>query len=234
MVELQQNNAHFVTSQNLTEIQQSEWDNISYNKNSYIISDNCDVSFLRYPGYIFSNKEAASNYMKIYNDFLSQNIYTPSRGNLSKSNHYLFIGIRPGHVYAHLSKADTAWLFGPSSSVLHKLLIETNIYPYFTNIYNEPNKPLNKDFKFIFKELIVILYIYKMNYKINELDLVFMGSYDEYPLFVHFVKSNPLVQRFNMKLDFYSIWHPAYLSRGYDDSKFRQWRNQLLYKEKRL
>lgn len=231
---LTKNNVHLVSSQNLTQIPEDEWDIIAYNKKSYIISEDCDISFLRYPGYIFSNEEAFSNYMKIYTDFQKENIYTPSRGNLSKTNNYIFIGIRPGHVYAHLSKADTAWLFGPSSTVLHKLLIETNIYPYFTNIYNEPNKPFNRDFKFIFKELVVIMYIYKENYNINELNLVFMGTYDEYPLFVHYLRNHKISRYFGMKLNCYSIWHPAYLSRGYDDYKFSRWKNQLINKEKEI
>jgi len=221
-------NAHFVSSLNLTEINDEEWKIIAEQKYSFILSDLCDIKFLRYPGFVFSNIEAKDCYTKIYKDFIDNNIYTPSRGNLSKNNNYIFIGIRPGHVYAHLSKADTAWLFGPSSILLHKLLISLNIYPYFTNIYNEPNKPFNKDFTFIFKELIIVIYIYKIVYKINELNIIFMGNYEEYPLFKEYLLNHNYFKKFNMKINFFNIWHPGYLARGYDEYKFENWKKQIL------
>jgi len=227
MKQINSGNVHFASSQNLSEIQDDEWKIIATQKYSYILSDNCNISFLRFPGFIFSNIEAQQSYTRIYKDFINNNIFTPSRGNLSKNNNFIFIGIRPGHVYAHLSKADTAWLFGPSSILLHKLLISSNIYPYFTNIYNEPNKPFNKDFSFIFKELIVICYIYKIIYEISELNLVFMGNYEEYPLFIRYLLNHPVFKKFNMKINYYNIWHPGYLARGYDDNKLENWKNQL-------
>ncbi|NMC58016.1 MAG: hypothetical protein GYA51_01270 [Candidatus Methanofastidiosa archaeon] len=227
MNQIKINSVHLASSQNLTEIQENEWEIIAQQKHSFFLSDTNDIHYLRFPGFVFSNLEAQNNYLKIYKDFVDNNIYTPSRGNLSKSNNYIFIGIRPGHVYAHLSKADTAWLFGPSSTLLHKLLIATNIYPYFTNIYNEPNKPFNKDFNFIFKELVVIFYIYKIVYQINEMNLVFMGNYEEYPLFKEYLLNHPIIKKFNMKINFRSIWHPGFLARGYDDRKFETWKSQL-------
>lgn len=220
---------HFASSQNLTEISDDEWKIIESQKHSFILSDNCDSSYLRYPGFTFSNLQAQNAYLKIYNDFISENIYAPSRGNLSKNNNYIFIGIRPGHVYAHLSKADTAWLFGPSSILLHEYLTSLNIYPYFTNIYNEPNKPFDRNFKFIFKELIIICYIYKMIYELNDLKLVFMGKYDEYPLFVNYIKNNEVFKKLNMNLKVYSIWHPSFLARSYTETKFESWKYQLSY-----
>jgi hypothetical protein len=227
MVQIEDKSIHFATSQNLSEIQDEEWRIIAAQKHTFLLSDNCDTSFLRYPGFVFSNLQAKECYLRIYNDFINDGIFTPSRGNLSINNNYIFIGIRPGHVYAHLSQADTAWLFGPSSTLLHKLLISANIYPYFTNIYNEPDKPFNKDFSFIFKELIVISYIYKIVYKIPELNLVFMGNYEEYPMFKEYLMKNETFKSFNLKVNFRSIWHPGYLARGYDDNKLEQWKNQL-------
>jgi len=230
MKQINKDNVHFISSQNLTEIQDDEWKIIAEQKHNFLLSDNCDISFLKWPGFVFSNIEAQSCYTRIYKDFIDNNIYTPSRGNLSKNNNYIFIGIRPGHVYAHLSKADTAWLFGPSSVLLHKLLISLNIYPYFTNIYNEPDKPFNKDFNFIFKELIVISYIYKIVYKLSELNLIFMGNYEEFSLFLRYLLNHPTFKQFNMKVNFCTIWHPGYLARGYDDNKFESWKKQLKFK----
>jgi len=234
MVLIDKSQSYFASSQILSSILDDEWKLIEYQKHSFLISDDCDLSFLKYPGFIFSNIEASNAYKRIYKDFIDNNIYTQSRGNLSKSNNYIFIGIRPGHVYAHLSKADTAWLFGPSSVLLHKLLISLNIYPYFTNIYNEPDKPFNKDFKFIFKELFIISYIYKVIYHMNELNLVFMGNYDEYPLFVNYIRNHNSFKQLNMKLNCLSIWHPGFLARGYDDNKLECWKNQIINKEKVL
>lgn len=223
---------HFVTSQNLTDIQNEEWEIIATQKHSFILSDNCDIKFLRFPGFVFSSEEAQRCYLKIYKDFIDNNIYTPSRGNLSKNNNYIFIGIRPGHVYAHLSKADTAWLFGPSSVLLHRFLIDMNIYPYFTNIYNEPNKPFNKDFKFICKELIVVLYIYKVVYDISEMNIVFMGSYDEYPLLKTYISQHPVFRKLNMSINYFSIWHPGFLARSFSQSRFEDWKKQITLKQK--
>lgn len=219
--------AHITSTQNLTEIKDDEWNIINKQKCYFILSDSCDKSFIKFPGYVFSNMQAKNCYMRIYNDFISQNIFTPSRGNLSKNNNYIFIGIRPGHAFAHLSKAEIAWLYGPSSSLLHELLDSLNIYPYFTNIYNEYTKPFNKDFKFIFKEMVVVLYIYKYVYNIDEVNIVFMGNYDEYPLFKTLLNNNEIIKRFDIKLNFYKIWHPGYLARSYSVEKFEEWKKQL-------
>lgn len=232
MIEIKKDIVHCSSSQNLRQISNDEWKIIEQQKNSFLISDECDTSFLRWPGYVFSNSKAQQAYLKIYKDFVDNNIYTPSRGNLSKNNNYIFIGIRPGHVYAHLSKADTAWLFGPSSTLLHKLLIETKIFPYFTNIYNEPDKPMNKDFSFITKELIIIFYIYSRIYKMKELNLVFMGAYEEYGLFVKHILEHRAFRDVQIPINCFSIWHPAYLSRGYDQMKFDDWKRQLINKNR--
>lgn len=220
---------HLVSTQNLSKIEEDEWDIISKQKYSYILDDKCeDLSLLRFPGFVFSNKQAKTFYDSIYNDFIRNNIYTPSRGNLSKGNNYIFMGIRPGHVYAHLSKADTAWLFGPSSIMLHKFLLDKKIYPYFTNIYNEPTKKFNNDFKFITKELAVISFFYKKVYNVNELNIVFMGKYPEYDLFKNSILNNKQFNKIGVKLTFNNIWHPGYLARSYNDNKFEIWKKQLV------
>ena len=89
MDKITKNDIHLTSSQNLTEISDNEWKIIERQKNSYILSDDYDISFLKYPGYIFSNEEAKDCYTRIHNDFIADNIYTPSRGNLSKNNNYI-------------------------------------------------------------------------------------------------------------------------------------------------
>ena len=39
--------------------------------------------------------------------------------------------------------------------------------------------------------------------------------------------NHPIIKKFNMKINFRSIWHPGFLARGYDDRKFETWKSQL-------
>jgi len=230
--------AHFLSSFEVSDIMDDEWKIIEKQKDSFIISDDCDTSFLKWPGYVFSNLEAKEAYEKIYKDFVDKKTFTPSRGNLSKNNNYIFIGIRPSHAMPISSNRELAgfpcWFLGESSSFLCRYLSQLNIYPYVLNVYSSPSQPFNKDFRFVFKELVVIFYIYKNIYNISDLNLVFMGSYEEYPLLVRHIKRHPIFNNFKINLKCYSIWHPSYLVRSYSDNKFEEWKNQMTKRRKEI
>lgn len=211
--------AHIISSPNQTTLTDKEWDIIKDQKPSYIISDNCDIKYMLYPGLIFSNEDARKLYEPIFKSFVESGANTPARGNLSKNNNFIFIGIRPGHTYAHLCKTETAWIFGPSSKLLQKLCSSLNIFPYFTNVYNDYRKSFNKDLNFIVRELTTISNIYKNVYGINELNFVYMGSYAEYESLKRY--------DFGIKVNNHSIWHPAYLARAYTEEKFNSWKNMI-------
>lgn len=110
-----------------------DWCIIDNNKKSYIISDNNDIKYNRFPGFAFTK----SRYAELYYDYIYKNYNqypTPPRGNLSECCEYVFIGIKPGTKDSDLSKSESAWLFGPTPKILNDLLIKFNIYPYFTNL----------------------------------------------------------------------------------------------------
>ena len=236
MIQISKEEAYILPSVNLSDISEEKWPIINKQRNSFIIGDDCESKYFKWPGYIFSSVKAQLAYMKIYQDFIDKSIYTPSHGNLSKNNNYIFLGIRPSHTmpYQRPLNGYPAWFLGSSSEMFQRLLSELNIYPYVGNIYNQPTQPFNKDFTFIFKELIVIMYIYKVIYKINELNIMFMGSYDEYPIFIHQLKTHPLYKQFNMVINTYSMWHPSYLVRSYSDDKFETWKYQVREKSRKI
>jgi len=209
--------AHIISSANQTALTDDEWKIIGDQKNSYIISDECDTNYMMYPGYVFSNEQAREVYQPIYEGFA--NVNTPARGNLSKNNKWIFIGIRPGHAFAHLCKTESAWIFGPSSKLLQKYLLSFGIYPYFTNVYNDQKESVSKDLNFIVRELKTIAHIYNKIYGMNELNFVYMGSYAEYESLKRL--------DFGIKVNTHCIWHPAYLARAYTDEKFETWRNMI-------
>lgn len=234
MLQINENDAHIISSQNLNDLNDEDWKLIKQQKGSFIIGDNCGSRFLKWPGYVFSSPEAQASYMRIYKDFIDQKIYTPSRGNLSKNNNYIFIGIRPSHAMPNQRDLSgyPAWFLGESSAMLCRLLAELNLYPYVGNIYNQPTQPFNKDFKFMFKELVVIMYIYKVIYGMSELNLMLMGNYEEFHIFVDQLKFHPLYTRFKIKVNAYSMWHPSYLVRSYSDGKFNEWKKQVAQKKR--
>jgi len=237
MLQINEKDAHIIPSQKLNDLSEENWNFIKQQRNSFIISDNCGPNFLRWPGYVFSSLDAQSAYMRIYEDFINQKIYTPSRGNLSKNNNHIFIGIRPSHAMLKENadlRGNPAWFLGESSVMLCRLLSELNLYPYVGNIYNQPTQPFNKDFKFIFKELVVIMYIYKVIYGMSELNLMLMGNYEEFPIFADQLKFHPIYERFKIKVNTYSMWHPSYLVRSYSDDKFDEWKKQVSKKKRQL
>jgi hypothetical protein len=211
--------AHIISSANQTTLTEEEWQKIADQKPSYIISDECDTKYMMYPGLVFSNEKAREAYEPIYQAFIDSGANTPARGNLSRNNTFIFIGIRPGHAYAHLCKTETAWIFGPSSKILQHLLLSLKIYPYLTNVYNDYRKSFDKDLNFIVRELETIVHIYKNIYGINELNFVYMGSYAEYESLKRY--------DFGIKVNNHSIWHPAYLARAFTKEKFQTWQNMI-------
>jgi hypothetical protein len=153
--------------------------------------------------------------------------FTTPRGNLSKENNIIFIGQRPGHYGAHLSKAESAWLLGPSSKMLIKLCKDANIYPYFTNFYHSHDTEINKDWFNIFAEILDLSIMYEKFYQIEELKIVFLGSYPEYDGLIEQIKNSYPNSKTKMKFKFIKIWHPAYLLRSYSEEKYYDWLNNL-------
>jgi len=171
---------------------------------------------IKWPGTVFSSKKAQRLYTKELHDLLS--VHTPPRGNLSKHSRFIFIGIKPGHTYAHLSKYDTSWMFGNSSTVLHKALVSLGIYPYFTNVYKDPFQETDGNVDGIIKELSVILHMYTKIYKVQMPTVVLMGDYPEY---------DKIECTFNDVL-FKRIWHPSYIARSLSEDRMNKWKQQIL------
>ena len=184
---------------------------IDFFKKSYILDNTQNTRLLRFPGFTFSFKEDANYY---YNNFYKkiENEITPPRGNLSRDNKYIFMGIKPGSfLRSGLSKdqvSESAWFFGPSSEYLYKLLIKKNIYPYFTNVYRTFESELNKDISTVLEEINIIKNICK------DVTFVFMGEYKDF---------DRIIEELNLKkYQYKKIWHPSFIARngGYN---FNQW-----------
>jgi len=218
------NSPYYIKDFNLSKLTNEDWVNIDKYKSTYVTEGQDDIKNLIYPGYCFSDSLAAEFYQKYILDFIVKdlNSFTPPRGNLHKDNKFIFIGQRPGHFGAHLSKAETAWLLGPSSKMLMRFLREVNIYPYLTNFYHSYFVMENKDWSNIYKELVGIFRMYKMFYKKEKFHIVFMGKYEEYNIVI-----DKLMQFEDVDLTFYKIWHPSYLLRSYSDRKFYDWVNHF-------
>ena len=212
---------HIVKNYNSINISPEEYNIIDINRRGYILGDmRFNKPNLNYPGFVFSSDVAASMYHTLcYSKYIEGEIYTPPRGNLSVSNPYIFMGIKPGKIDHHKEKKESAWLFGPSSKMLHNLLIEKSIYPYFTNVYKSSDEEESGNLDTIFRELLVIFTMYKQHYGLNNMTIVYMGSYDEYwELKARLDKD---IKGFN--IEYKKIWHPAYLTRTYSEQKFIEW-----------
>jgi len=196
-----------ISTYNLSQIKNNEWNNINKSKNSYYIGDN-NIKLLRYPGFLFKNKNDVKLYEECYKEY--KNDFTPPRGNL-KNTKYIFCGIKPGHYYANLSKSESCWLFGPSTKILLRLLYECNQYPYFTNIYKSHYCEMNKNLTSIIKEIEIV------NKIINKPKIIFLGNYEEY-------------YRLSKKIEneCFRIYHPAYIARKYTEENFLNWKNQFI------
>lgn len=84
---------------------------------------------LKFPGFCGNN----GAYKEFYSEHL-KGLFTPPRGNITSK--YCIIGYAPG--WSAISFGEPKWLLGPSSETLHKVLLEFDIYPYFTNLFKEP------------------------------------------------------------------------------------------------
>lgn len=215
---------YYITDFNLSKLNSKDWVNIDRYKNTYITYGESDIKNLIYPGYCFSNSDVAGFYHRYILDFIVNklNSFTPPRGNLHKNNNFIFIGQRPGHFGAHLSKAESAWLLGPSSKMLMRFLKEVNIYPYLTNFYHSHFVMENKDWSNIYKELVGIFRMYKIFYNKEDFNIVFMGSYEEYD-----VLAEKLFDFDDVNINIIKMWHPSYLLRSYSDEKFNIWVNNF-------
>lgn len=214
--------ANLISSFELNKISDNEWKLINENKFSYLIINSPDIIYLLYPGFVFSSDEAAEFYDRNIMSFIKNNLnaFTTPRGNLSKSNNIVFIGQRPGTFTAHLSKAESAWLLGPSSKKLVKACKDLNIYPYFTNFYHSHYTNTDRNYKNILFEISKIHELYKQIYNIKKLNIVFLGSYSEYDELINNFKDRN-------NLNVIKIWHPAYLIRSYSENKYLKWIKKL-------
>lgn len=201
----------------LNEIQDFEWPLIEKSKSQVVITHKPAFDLLRFPGLVFSNNDFATEYFKLYSDLNYPEVFTPPRGNLAESNSYMFIGIKPGHYYAHQSKSEASWLFGPSVIMLFGLLTRVDIYPYFTNVYKSHYEVDDGDTTRIEAELIGIANLFEKYYSKKILNLVFMGNYAEYD------KIYTALSKTRIKFNAIRIWHPAYLARNSSRERFEYW-----------
>lgn len=227
MIELDYSKIHFVSNYLQTKLENEEWKTIHSQISSYILKEPLEDSRnLNYPGFFFSDQKAADIYFKkVYSSF--KDVYTPPRGNLSKNNNIILSGIKPGNWQAHLSKCESAWIFGPSSKMLHKLLKEFSIYPYFTNFYKSFYDESNNKLLPILKEITVIAGIYKTIYNQNNLKIVCLGNYSEYDSLKNRLDVDDKILSLNMNITLHKIWHPSYLLRAYTDEKFAIWKENF-------
>lgn len=213
---------NLISSFDLNQIGTNGWKSISDSKFSYLICNNPSTVYLLYPGFVFSSDEAAQFYDENILSFIKNNLnaFTTPRGNLSKSNNIIFIGQRPGTFTAHLSKAESAWLLGPSSKMLIKACKDLNIYPYFTNFYHSHYINTDRNYKNILFEISKIYELYTRIYNIEKLNIVFLGNYSEYDELINNFKDRN-------NLNIIKIWHPAYLIRSYSEDKYLKWIKNL-------
>ncbi|MFW6281323.1 MAG: uracil-DNA glycosylase family protein [bacterium] len=227
MEKLDKEKIHLISDFNLKKLQDEELNILENQKQSYIIDNKGHPKLFRWPGFTFTSEKAMKSYKKIHDRFIQENIYVPPRGNLSIKSNYIFIGIKPGMSHPDITKGNMAFL-GPSGRILYKLLTKENIYPYITNVFKSPYSDGERNFEFIIKELLVIFYIFEKIYKKNNLNLVFLGSYEDYSTLVgKLAESKSFNENFNIQLKCFSIWHPAYLVRNFNEYKFQEWKTQL-------
>lgn len=207
---------------NLSKLSDKEWNKISDQKFTYILNNK--KSNILYPGFCFSNDEAANYFSTNILNFIINELkaFTSPRGNLSKNNNTIVIGQRPGHAFAHLSKSESAWLLGPSSKMLCRLLSSCNIYPYFTNFYHSHYVKIDLNYSNIIIEILKIFKLYSKFYNINEFKIIFLGRYDEYDIL-----KKELSKLNTVKINFINIWHPAYILRNNSEENYNNWLNDL-------
>jgi uracil-DNA glycosylase family 4 len=159
-----------------------------------VLDDDLDVTTgVKFPGFQGPN----TNYMNFYRQEFSS-VFTPPRGNLNAD--IVVCGIAPG--YSPYSFKEPKWLLGSSSKILHKLLIEHNVYPYFTNVFKKPF--LNNEIRYVSEELLrAVDILYQEILLIAPKQVIFLGKYNEYSLISHRLTDTKVS----------SLNHPSYINR---------------------
>ncbi|MFW6002117.1 MAG: hypothetical protein ACOCQD_02150 [archaeon] len=228
---IEKEDAFFIKNYHLPRINENEWRNIYYYIDTYFIDDNInkEVQYLRYPGFSFSNDEAANYYYNNHYKYLKEKeVYTYPRGNMTRSSNSMIIGIQPGKFYEKYlgASAESAWLIGPSSEMLHSFCNKLNLYSYYTNIYSSRFDKQNYDFRNILNEIKTIKYIKQNIYNENFMVIIFLGSYKEYDSLVRRIEGEGINEDFEIIA--YRVWHPSYLLRAYSQEKFNKWVKNIL------
>lgn len=218
---------HSVSNYFQNNIPSDEWPIIASSVSSYSLSVP-DKNYLTYPGFFFDSEKAQHIYeTKVYQKYVDQKVYTPPRGNLSSNNCTIILGIKPGSYRAELSRSESAWIFGPSSQLLHRLLIQHNIYPYFTNVYKSHYDETNHQLSTILHELIVVIGIFATIYNKTRINIVCLGSYEEYQSLKSKILTDDKITSLNLDLMIDKIWHPSYLLRSFSEDKYEIWSNNF-------
>ena len=186
-----------------------DWNRIRINTKNYVIlKKEPSLSWLRFPGLVFDSKtkDFINKYYEVFIENEYHEVFTPPRGNLTSTLKYVFCGIKPGSYRIENSKAESAWLFGPSSRYLMDFCIQLKVFPYFTNVYKNFYDEENKDLTKIRKELKILQERFDPVF-------VFLGNYKEY---------DELMKEFRKS---FRIWHPSFIARNPD--KFYRWIEQF-------
>lgn len=212
-----------------------QWVELEENTKAIVVNDNDVVPFyqkekrfldecLKYPGWIFSNDEARNFYYSKVIEFIQKRTENFPRGNLTKDLKYIIIGHAPSDFFT--IKHETNWLVGYGSQLLQRLMYESNIYPYFTNLWKTPfvnNRetayPENEAINELCYEIELIYQMRRDFYQIgNKLDCILLGNYFNY-------YDNTFKNLFNNVIQ---IYHPAYIMRfGNNHEMYTNWKEQL-------
>lgn len=194
-----------------------------------IQKDEVILNLLQYPGLGYQHCRI-DEFEQFYNGFL-KDLYCPPRGNITPFN-YMVIGLAPGK--HKLSFGESMWLLGPSSEILHCVLEDNNVYPYFTDMFKTPfkdengqdtNKPCGKKGNpyYTESELSNAVRLIETEIKIlKPSKIIFLGSYKEFK----YIKIPDICSTI-------TIWHPAYVRRqGYyenprDFPRYSEWSKKL-------
>lgn len=165
---------------------------------------------LRGPCIFYESSQIAQKYIdEVYSNF--KDSFTPPRGFVG-DNVCIICGIAPG--YSKLSFSEPKWLYGPSSELLHKMLV-FNWRWYFTNVCKEPfneNEYDDNKAREWASSLVMELLFFQKNVKNSK--LVFLGTY---PIYMK-IKELILIPSI-------SIYHPSYLLKS--PSKIQIEKNKL-------
>jgi hypothetical protein len=185
----------------------------------YIYNGDIDSHFIRVPGFVSDDKKIVDYYSKIvYNILIETNVATPPRGNISTQCKVIICGIKPGCLLEDMKFPEAAWLFGPSAKMLNKMLLDLNVYPYFTNVFHD-RKADETDINSLNQIIREIKFMKCLN---SNIKIIFLGKYQIFDTLI-----SDLCYDFNIKA--IKIWHPSYLCRAYTDAKFNKWKKTVEY-----